>query len=519
MSIQLQKEEIKTNEVIGQKTSQTMVECDVIVPDVKPDIKKVLEVSGYVCITQRAIQQDKVFLQGIVRMTALYLPENDGVGKLKSLTANQEFTHIIDCRGASPQMQLFAEANVEHFDFTLINSRKVNLRCRLLFGIKVTKPVVLSLATQVENPADIALKKERLRLMESTGNCECQIILREQLEFPSGKPTIGEILRITANPSSTEFQVFDQKAVAKGEVRICTLYTGEEDGSIQFMEHLIPFSEILDMEEARESMTGEIDYGIHDIFYEARDDADGEARNLGIELVLTANARGTETAEIEGITDAYALKGDLELTTRAYAMEQLIDTVTAEIVHKEQAELPPMLPKLKQVCDVHANAKIDRITIEDNQINVFGNIHTNILYLTEDDAVPVSGFQHIAEFSHTFPITGDGTGMICDAQVFLNHTGYTLSGNETLELRFVLGVCAKIFQAENILFIEEMQPVIPEHSKPCPNMILYFVRSGDSLWKIAKKYHTTVDAIKKLNELEGDTIYPGQRLKIVSACA
>ncbi len=518
VAIQLIKEDRKTSEVICQKASQTMVECDVIVPDVKPDIKKILEISGHVCIHQQAIQQDKVFLQGTVTMNALYLPDSDGVGTVKNLSATQEFSHTMDCRGATPDMQLLTNFAIENFDHTLINSRKVNLRCILGLGAKVVKPLLLSLATGTENPEGIALQRERLRLMGGTDPCSCQIILREQLEFPSGKPTIGEILRITATPVSTEFQMFDQKAVAKGEVRICTLYAGEDDNSIQTMEHLLPFSEILDVENATEQMEGEIDYALHDIFWEIRDNADGEARNLGVELVLSANVRGMETTEIEALTDAYALKGDLELTTKSYHIEQLLDTATAEITHRDQATLPPMLPGLKQVCDVNAVAKIDRISVADGQITVYGILRTNILCLTEDDAIPVSSFSHISEFSHTFTVPGAGSHTVCDAKVFLNHTSYTLSGNNSLELRFVLGLSVKVLIAGEVLLIEDMKPMMPDTAKPCPNLILYFVQKGDSLWKIAKAYHTTVDAIKALNGLDCDTIYPGQRLKIMAMC-
>lgn len=516
MAINLMKQDIKTGEVICQKYSQTMVESDVIVPDVKPDIKKVLEISGNVCITQRLIQQDKVFIQGVVKMTVLYVPDTEDSGWIRSLSASQEFNHSMDCRGATPEMQLSAEAVLENFDHTLINSRKLNLRCVLGLGIKVTHPLILSLTTGVENNNTIAMKKERLRLISGTECSECQIILREQLELPAGKPSIGEVLKLTAVPTGTEICLMENKAVAKGQVRICTLYTSEDDHSIQFMEHTLPFTEILDAEGAAEGMEGEAEYSLSDLYFEVRDDNDGEARNLGVELVLCVNVRGCEVTEIEAVTDAYALKGGLDLSTKAYHIEQLLDNSTAEISHKDQAQLPPMLPKLRQICDVNADVRIERISVEGEQITVFGTIHTNILYLTADETVPVSSFNHISEFSQNFLVSGAGADTACDAQVFLNHCSYTLSGDDSLELRFVLGLNVKSLRTGNTILVENMTPFIPEEENFCPSIILYFVQKGDTLWNIAKTYHTTVETIKTLNHLDSDTIYPGQQLKMIT---
>jgi len=44
--------------------------------------------------------------------------------------------------------------------------------------------------------------------------------------------------------------------------------------------------------------------------------------------------------------------------------------------------------------------------------------------------------------------------------------------------------------------------------------VYYKVKSGDTLSKIAKKYHTSVKQIKSWNNLKGDMISIGQRLKV-----
>lgn len=50
-----------------------------------------------------------------------------------------------------------------------------------------------------------------------------------------------------------------------------------------------------------------------------------------------------------------------------------------------------------------------------------------------------------------------------------------------------------------------------------PDSITYTVKSGDRLYVLALKNHTTVDFIKKINSLKSDNIYPGMKLKIHTA--
>jgi peptidoglycan lytic transglycosylase D len=57
-------------------------------------------------------------------------------------------------------------------------------------------------------------------------------------------------------------------------------------------------------------------------------------------------------------------------------------------------------------------------------------------------------------------------------------------------------------------------PAVPKWIPPDVIFSWHYVRSGDTLGMIARRYRTTVGAIQRLNNMRGTLIYPGQRIKI-----
>jgi len=53
MLLNLKKEKVCVNKIVGQKLENIIVEGDVIVPDIKPDILNTINTSGTICIYKR----------------------------------------------------------------------------------------------------------------------------------------------------------------------------------------------------------------------------------------------------------------------------------------------------------------------------------------------------------------------------------------------------------------------------------------------------------------------------------
>ena len=86
-----------------------------------------------------------------------------------------------------------------------------------------------------------------------------------------------------------------------------------------------------------------------------------------------------------------------------------------------------------------------------------------------------------------------------------------------MDVKAVLSFSTVAFQEIPVSVISEMsvKPIDAEKLNNLPGMVIYTVKPGDNLWNIGKKYYTSVEDLRKLNALESDVIYPGQKLLIV----
>ncbi len=84
-----------------------------------------------------------------------------------------------------------------------------------------------------------------------------------------------------------------------------------------------------------------------------------------------------------------------------------------------------------------------------------------------------------------------------------NQFGITIN-----ELKNANGLTGDNLSIGQVLTIPKEKPIISENT--------YTVKNGDSLWSIARKYDTTVDTLKTLNNLTNDTLSIGQILKVPS---
>ncbi len=515
MSVKLKREHMQLSQVICSRDHQTTTEYDIIVPDIKPDVLKVLRVNSEAVITQKNIQNDKVYLQGIIRIDILYIPDGNVIGNVKSISVVQDFSHSIDAVGSKPGMKLLAEVVCDIPEHTLVNSRKLSIRNKLNFSIKVTSVSEMDIATDVDADEPIRLSTKPIKISNVCCDAERDIIIRERLDVPAGKADLGEILRFSAIPIPGELRFVDNKAVVKGEIRLCTLYCGnDEDSPVQCMEHIVPFTEILEIDGLTENMSGEIDYSVKDLYCEISRDADGDKRVLGAEITLCACVRATETIECNAICDAYGLTHEIQMERSQCHLEQLIESASTQVSQKERVSVPDYLPELHQVCDCSAVPVIENILAENGSVCVSGYITCDLLYVTSDRETPISGFSHVLPFTHTFNIPGVTENSICEAKADTEHLSYIISGPRDIEIRAITALHIKAVNPGSCELISEINydddAILPKGA----SMVVYFVNADDTLWDIAKRFRTTPEEIIEINGPEKDCLKPGNRIYI-----
>lgn len=507
MSFDLVREDIKIRRLITRDSMQIILENDIIVPDTKADLEKVLFSDADVHVVRTEISEGNLAIDGVIRYKILYI-EDSPDRSIRALDTTADFRHSIDIPGIDEEMEGEVRCEVEHVECQVINERKVNVRSILRVNSAITEEKELYFISDVENSDDVQLLKRHITVNKYIGSTQVTCNVKDTVEVPSGNPAILEILRNDLKISGIEYRVTDNKVIVNGNIVIKTLYTGNDrEKSIRLIENEIPFNQIIDFQDAGEEADIDLSYEIRDYSFEAAEDQDGEYRFINGEIDLVLNVRGSIKQEMDTVVDAYGLRTNLSLEKINADMEWLVCQNRSQAVIKETLAFESDIPEIVEIYNVFSKPVLSEYIVEDNRIAIDGYVTNYILYYSNSPEDPICCYKCDIPLKHQVEMRGLKPGMSCDIKLDIEHSSYSMVSSRDVEIRLVIDVSTKAYDKRSEILTESILEVPDDESrsaKQMPSIVVYFVHEGDTLWEIAKKYRTTVEDIKRENKIEDE---------------
>jgi hypothetical protein len=264
-------------------------------------------------------------------------------------------------------------------------------------------------------------------------------------------------------------------------------------------------------------MIGDINISIEHSDIEARPDYDGEQRLINLDGALNLEINLYEENHVDIVADIYSPHKELMAITKKGNFDSLVVKNYAKSRVTDKIKIQNNLSRILQICHSVGEVKIDEIIPLEDAVSVEGVIDISILYITADDSVPFNVVKGVIPFNHIIEANGMDISSVYNVKANLDQLTSTMIDSEEIEVKAIINLNAIVLNRVTEDIITEVNESPIEYSKleVLPGIVGYIVKSDDTLWKLAKKYYTTVDKIKETNEMSSDYIKVGDSLLIV----
>lgn len=515
--MELIKKNIHMNKLKCKSTLQLTLDDDFNVPDVKPDIDQIITEQGEVKINDIRAMNGKLMVKGALVFNVLFLSEGDQ-RPVQNLSGEIPFDEVINmditCNDEDPTVKW----DLEDLSTGLINSRKLSVRAIVGLYVAVEELYDEETAVNVEGPEDVQYINKKIEVTDVAINKKDTYRIKDEITLPSNKGNISSLLYRDIELSNVEVRLLDDRFTIKGELPVFILYTSDdEENPMEYYETEVPFSGTLDCNGVSEDMIEDITFTVANKNLEVKPDSDGEERIIDLEVILELAIKVYEVQEPEILCDVYCPSKEVTPVIRNATYENLVIKNNSKYRIADRIMVPSNQPKLLQICHANGGIKIDDITSEGNELMVEGVIEVKILYISEDDGRPMNSMKGIIPFSQIIELKGMKPGSNYEIKPTIDQLSVMMLDSEEIEVKATINLNAIVFDliSEPIITDIEVGDLNLEKLQIMPGIIGYVVKKGDDLWKIAKKYYTTVDNIMAINDLQDERVKEGDKLIIM----
>ena len=482
---------------VGKINVSHNTQSDIIVPDTKPDVYKILSVKALVDLNGCHTKKDKITFSGNIKYNIFYIGEEEQ-NKIRTIEYTAPFSYMAEKSGISEDMCTRCASKVSKVTCDIVNSRKVCTSAK----IDIFAHTAINGETEViggdDIPSSLAFQTKEYEYDVLRAKNSFEFMVSDSVSICGGDDF--EIYDIIAYEDISEIKAVNNKAVIKGQVNVSVLY--DNAGEISGCNTEIPFTEIVDIENLTSDQTLVSHFEIASVNYtlpQSPEDAD-----LDISVTLRGSIWGYECAKESFAKDIYSPDYMYDIRLKNHTLLKVSDVKNSNITIKDTLVPSDSSSSISKVHCAFCSLSKDETNLSGGVLKVSGNMDSVAICSDEyDNLISVKGSSPFeAEFD--FPDCNSPTEVFAD--ISLINSGYVLTSSSDVQIRAVAKVSASVIERKDVAVItsfsvDEKSPVKKDEQ---PSILVYYPDEGASLWDIAKKYNTTCEEIISVNSLDKD---------------
>lgn len=504
--------EIQTNQVGKRIVSQFMLDEDFNVPDSKRDVQRIIASEGSVKIDDVKMVENYVKMIGKLEFHILYVGEGleaslccmSGKLPFEEMIYTEDLGGIYEVKNSRVELQTM-----------MIHSRKLRLKAMIELEVEAEKQTIEVLPMDMECITPLFQKKREVDLLKLHTSKRDTYRIKEEITLPGTKETIGTLLWSDVANRKLDTKLVEDEMQISGELLVFCFYESP-DGKLDWIEKNVPYQGKVECYGVDGNMFHQIQADLEEVNTDVRMDEDGEVRVIGIEGTLKLSMVVYEEEKLNVLEDVYSLEKQCKLEKKEVCYEQLILQNHSKCKVTQNLTLPELRNDILQICHSSGALQMDHVEIVDEGILVEGVLHISFLYVKANDEIPFEMWQGMIPFSHLIECKETDEKMQYQISNMLEQLSVNLLGGNEVEVKACLAFHCFFRRTMNEDMISDLkfEKMNMEELEKRPGVIGYIVKAGDDLWSLAKRYHTTMDGIREVNELDGEKLKVGERILI-----
>lgn len=501
--MEITKETLNVNKVICEKREMINVQGDMIVPDSKPDILNTISTSGNASIYKKEIMEGKIRLDGNILTYIMYLADGSS-DNVRGLNTGLDFSETINIPELQIGMNVEVMPIVKFIECKVINGRKIGIKVTLEISMKVYSKEEVNIVTNM-NDENIQVLSQNMKMNSLLGDGSTKAFVKENITIPT-TDNLAEILSAQICLVDKDIKISYNKVLAKSEVEIKMVYL-TEDGRICTTHSRLPLVGFIDMPNIKEENICETSYMIRNIVIKPNA---VEEHTVYIEMEVEIYCMAYEEKEIKTIQDMYCPGEKMEFD------KTIINTISNKQCKKNVCNIREKVnvPELENgnIIDVAINPIINKENKMNGKVMYEGEMEMNFIF-TDNSAVGVNTKKVTVPFEQTVDGIDNVENCRVDTRIDINSQEFQNQGG-VVAANVDLNFETDTYRNSAIPVIDNISTEELENLEDY-SVIIYVVKSGDTLWKIAKRFGSTMDDIVRVNGIERpDKLNVGEKIYI-----